>query len=144
VSRHAVGAKAAVRDLDIGHEETTTGILGDGGRRPDARHVADGLAPLAYKVVVALGDVGVITLRAFSDLDEAELAHRHELVQRVVDGRPTDLGQSHLRTVVNLLRREMDVVTDEHLGHGAPLRAQAPITVAQSRQQIFHVYQISS
>jgi hypothetical protein len=38
----------------------------------------------------------------------------------------------------------MDVVTDEHFGHRAPLRAQAPITVAQSRQQIFHQHQTSS
>ena len=101
-----------------------------------ARHVADRLAPPADKVVVVLGDVGVIALRALGDLNEAELAHRHELVQRVVDGRPADLRESLLGEVVNLLGSEMDVLTYEHLGNGSPLCAHAPITVAQSRQQV--------
>jgi hypothetical protein len=139
----AVGAKAPVRDLDVGHKETATGRLGDGRRWRYARHVADGLTPLAHQVVVVLRDIGVVALRSLRDLDEAELAHCHELVQRVVDGRPADLWQPLLCAVVNLLGSQMDVLTYEHLSHGSALRAQAPITVAQSREQLFHVIQDS-
>ncbi len=144
MTRYAGVAKAAVRDLGVGHEEAAADILRDCRRRRRARHVANRLAALADEVVVGFGDVGVIPLGTFGDFHEAELAHRHELVQCVVDGRPTDLGQPLLCKVVNLLRREMNMLTDEHLGNGPPLRAQSPVTVAQSHQELCHVGENSS
>ncbi len=123
VTGYAGGAKAPVGDLGLSHKEPAAGIIRDGRRRRGARHVPDGLAAYAHEMVVGFRDVGVIALRTLSNLHEAQLAHRNEFIQGVVDGRPADLGQPFLRAFVNLFRSEMHVLTGEHLGNGSALRA---------------------
>jgi hypothetical protein len=87
------------------------------------------MAAVAHEVVVLLADVRVVAFWPVNDVDFEELAHGHELVQRVVHGGPADLGEPLPREVVKLLGGQMHVVADEHLGHDPPLWAEPPVPV---------------
>jgi hypothetical protein len=85
---------------------------------------------------MADGGVRVVALRPTGDVDLQELPHGDELVQRVVDGRPADLGEPLSGEVVHLLGGQVDVLADEHLCDGASLGAQAPVARPQTGEQV--------
>ncbi len=83
-----------------------------------------------------VGDVGVrvVALRASGSGHLEDLAHRHELVQGVVDRREADLREALLGAAVDGLGGEVDVLTVEDLGDGTSLRREPPIARPQALQ----------
>ena len=76
---------------------------------------------------MAVLDVGVIADRPTTRIHLVDLAHRYELVERVVHRCQTYLGETLPRSVKHLLRGEMDVKASHRLGDNPSLRGQAPV-----------------
>src|SRR5690606_21779270 len=62
----------------------------------------------------------------------------------VVDGRAGDFGQPGDSPGVDLVGRQMDVLTVEDLGHDAALCGHPPATTAQTFQKVAHAHQPNS
>lgn len=101
-------------------------------------HVTDGAAPAADQVLVGVVRVRVVALRAVIGGHLDDLAERHHLTERVVDGGAGDLRQLGDGTGVDLVGRQVYMVPVEDLGHDTPLRGHAPAASAESFQQVTH------
>ena len=80
-------------------------------------------------------DVGVVARRPRRVAHLCHLTHRHQLVERVVDGGQRDLGEDGAGPLVHLVGGQVDVVPVEGLGDGAPLRRHPPPSHAQAGGQ---------
>ena len=81
----------------------------------------------AHEVVMAVLGVGVVAGRPATCIHLLHLAHRDQLVERVVHGRQTDFWETRPGPLENLLRGEVDVVTIHRLGDDASLQREAPV-----------------
>jgi hypothetical protein len=87
-------------------------------------------------VIVLIADVRVVPLGPVDDIDLLQLAERHQLVEGVVDRGSADLWQANPGKLMDLVSREVHVVTGEGFGDHAALGAEAPVPGAQPGEQI--------
>jgi hypothetical protein len=80
--------------------------------------------------------VGVVTLRTITRRDFQHLAHVHQLVQGVVHGGQTDLGEKPLGLAVDGVGGQVDVLTCEDLSHNSSLSGEPPPPVPQPLDQL--------
>src|SRR5581483_958644 len=126
----AIGARAAEDDIHPRDREA----VALGARQRDlapCRHVAHHPASLAYQVLMRADGVGIVAARAVIERDLAHLAHRAELVERVVDGGAADFRKQRHGALEHLLGGQMNVLAFERLGDGAPLRGHPDSAAAE-------------
>jgi len=90
----------------------------------------------ADQMVMGHVSVRIVALGSSGDWDLEHLAHRHQLVQGVVDRCQADLGQPSERSAVDRLGGEVHVLSVEHLRHDPPLGREAELTVSKPVQEI--------
>ena len=88
----------------------------------------------AYEVVMCNFDIGVIPFGSGSTLDLAHLAHRNQLVQRVVDRRYRKFWQEYSSPFVDRLRSKMHIFADENCGDRTTLRGNPPSPALQTHE----------
>ena len=84
---------------------------------------------------MAVLGIGVAARGPATGIHLLDLAHRHQLVERVVHRRQADLWETLAGAREHLLYGEVDVVTSQNLGYYPSLRRQAPVQRSQALEK---------